>query len=178
MKKTNRMLGTIAIAAILATGCLVPPIVLTRVEKLDWVPFEVSPEPGVTLALALPVEPETEYDFVEASCDGTPYRDLAYKICNAPLAYYPPRYGTVANFGVFVGGERDLSVFGPPQTSATGVTWRYHSVSRGERGDTYFALTFLPSGTPIMVTSTSTASLPEGYLEAILREGIGRFEIR
>ena len=35
MKKTNRMLGTIAIAAILATGCLVPPIVLTRVEKLD-----------------------------------------------------------------------------------------------------------------------------------------------
>lgn len=159
------------------TACIVSPVVLTRVDQLVWQPFAISPIPGTSIVLELPKEPNPGRDDVTIGCDGKPYREgLAYSLCKAPLAYYPPRYGWMVRYNVFVEPRTDLSIFGPPYLNSNGVQWQFLSRPT-ESGGTAFVTTALSSDKQLTIQVAATVKTPDGYLERIAREGAERFRI-
>lgn len=180
MSRTTRHVIALALMAALVTACIRPlvPVRLTRVENLIWQPQEVVPVPGVTVFLELPSDPSPGNADVSADCKGKSYGDgRSFKLCNAPLAYYPVRYGWVVNYSIFMDTQWDPSVFGPPKMNAHGVEWRFVSSPMKETGGVASALTTLPTGQQIKIQASSTVKTPDGYLEGIAREGAERFRI-
>lgn len=180
MSPSHKRNFTLVLAAACMAACIRPliPVSLPRVENLIWQSHQVVPVAGTTVFLELPSEPNPGRADVSADCDGKPYGDgRSFKLCNAPLAYYPVRYGWVVNYSVFMDTQADPSVFGLPYVNAHGVEWRLVSSPMKETGGVVSALTTLPTGQKIMIQASSTVKTPDGYLEQIARDGAGRFRI-